>query len=393
MSQSYISIFFWIALFLLFYSYIGYGIILYVFVQIKRWLLADKEPDNNQLKQLPEVTLIVPAYNERACIAQKLHNCLQLNYPARKLHLLFVTEGSTDGTTEFLSEYTQIQVIGGAVRKGKIEAINQAMQQVTTPVVVFTDANTYLNRDAVLNIVKHYSNPRVGAVSGEKCIIADSSQAAAGAGEGIYWKYESILKNLDAELNTIVGAAGELFSIRTELYEPVEKDTLLDDFMISMRIAGKGYKVVYESEAYAMEKPSFSVGEEMKRKVRICTGGFQSIVRLKHLLNPFKYGLLTFQYLSHRVFRWTVAPLCIPLVFFTNLLLVQDSRLYMSLFILQCIFYLLALLGYLLERNKLRIKALFVPFYFSFMNYTVFLGFINYITGTHTGIWQKVKRA
>jgi cellulose synthase/poly-beta-1,6-N-acetylglucosamine synthase-like glycosyltransferase len=392
MEQSYISIIFWIALFLVFYSFAGYGIVMYMLVRLKRWLASRKAADATQLKQLPEVTLIVPAYNERACIAQKLHNSLQLNYPARKLHLMFLTEGSTDGTTELLSEYSQIQVIGGAERKGKIEAINQAMKQVNTPVVVFTDANTLLNRDALLTIVQHYNNPKVGAVSGEKRILTAQAAEAAGAGEGLYWRYESLLKRLDAELNTLVGAAGELFSIRTELFEPVEKDTLLDDFMISMRIAERGYKVVYEPDAYAMETPSFSIGEEMKRKVRICTGGFQAIVRLKHLLNPFKYGLLTFQYLSHRVFRWTVAPLCIPMVFLFNLLLAPSGKVYEAILILQCLFYLLALIGYLFEKSRLRIKALFVPFYFSFMTYTVFLGFIKYITGTQTGIWEKVKR-
>jgi cellulose synthase/poly-beta-1,6-N-acetylglucosamine synthase-like glycosyltransferase len=392
MEQSYIRIVFWTALFLLFYSYVGYGLVLYIFVKVKKWLQSHKAGDTFRLKLLPEVTLIVPAYNEGSCIAQKLHNSLQLNYPARKLQLMFVTEGSTDGTTEFLSEYSQIQVIGGTERKGKIEAINQAMKQVNTPIVVFTDANTLLNRDAILTLVHHYYDPKVGAVSGEKRIATGPLVEAAGAGEGIYWQYESVLKKLDAELNTLVGAAGELFSIRTALYEPVEKDTLLDDFMISMRIAQKGYKVVYEPEAYAIETPSFSIAEEMKRKVRICTGAFQSIVRLKHLLNPFKYGLLSFQYLSHRVFRWTVAPLCIPLLFFTNLLLVESGRLFEAFFILQCLFYLLAVLGYLLEKNRLRMKALFVPFYFSFMNYTVFLGFIKDITGTQTGIWEKAKR-
>jgi cellulose synthase/poly-beta-1,6-N-acetylglucosamine synthase-like glycosyltransferase len=392
MEQSYIRIIFWIALFLLFYSYVGYGLLLYVIVRLKKWLQSNKARKALLFKPLPEVTLIVPAYNERSCIAQKLRNSLQLNYPPHKLQLMFVTEGSTDGTTEFLSEYSQIQVVAGAVRKGKIEAINQAMKLVTTPIVVFTDANTLLNRDAILTLVQHYNDPNVGAVSGEKRIATPQMAEAAGAGEGLYWKYESLLKKLDAELNTIVGAAGELFSIRTGLYEPVEKDTLLDDFIISMRIAEKGYKVVYEPEAYAIETPSFSIAEEMKRKVRICTGGFQSIVRLKHLLNPFKYGLLSFQYLSHRVFRWTVAPLCIPLLFITNLLLAHSSTLFEAIFILQCLFYLLAIVGYVLEKNKLRIQALFVPFYFSFMHYTVFLGFFNYITNTQTGIWEKVKR-
>lgn len=392
MEQSYIRIIFWIALFLLFYSYVGYGLLLYTVVRLKKWMQSNQARKVLLFKPLPEVTLIIPAYNERSCIAQKLRNSLQLNYPPHKLQLMFVTEGSTDGTTEFLSEYSQIQVIAGTVRKGKIEAINQAMKLVTTPIVVFTDANTLLNRDAILTLVQHYNDPNVGAVSGEKRIATTQLAEAAGAGEGLYWKYESLLKKLDAELNTIVGAAGELFSIRTGLYEPVEKDTLLDDFIISMRIAEKGYKVVYEPEAYAIETPSFSIAEETKRKVRICTGGFQSIVRLKHLLNPFKYGLLSFQYLSHRVFRWTVAPLCIPLLFITNLLLAPSSKLFEAVFILQCLFYLLAIIGYMLEKNKLRIQALFVPFYFSFMHYTVFLGFVKYITTTQTGIWEKVKR-
>jgi cellulose synthase/poly-beta-1,6-N-acetylglucosamine synthase-like glycosyltransferase len=393
MEQSYISITFWIALFLVFYSYIGYGMLLYVLVRLKRWIASGKAKEPLYLKQLPHVTLVVPAYNERAFISQKLHNSLQLNYPAGKLQLLFVTEGSTDGTTEFLSEYTQIQVFGGATRKGKIEAINMAMKSVSSPVVVFTDANTLLNRDAILHMVQHYADPKVGAVSGEKRIVTGLAEEAAGAGEGVYWKYESLLKKLDSEFNTIVGAAGELFSMRTELYQPMEPDTILDDFVISMQIAQQGYKVVYEPGAYAMEKPSFSVGEEMKRKVRICTGGFQAIARLKHLLNPLRYGVLTFQYLSHRVFRWTVAPLSILIVFLSNILLLNTSLLYETLFVLQCNFYLLALVGYILERSKLRVKAFFVPFYFSFMNYTVLLGFMKYISGTQTTLWEKVKRA
>jgi poly-beta-1,6-N-acetyl-D-glucosamine synthase len=385
-----LQLLFWFSLLVLFYSYIGYGLVLYVLVILKRNLFPEVPPE---AIDLPEITLIVPAYNERACIEQKVQNCMELDYPAGKLKFLFVTEGSTDGTTEYLTQFPGLVVLGGTARKGKIEAINEAMQQVDTPIVVFTDANTLLNKEALLYLMKHYSDPQVGAVAGEKRILTAGKEEAAGAGEGIYWKYESLLKKMDSELNTVVGAAGELFSMRTFLYQPVEKDTLLDDFMISMRIAAEGYKVVYEPNAYALETPSFSIQEEMKRKVRICTGGFQSIVRLKQLLNPFEYGLLTFQYLSHRVLRWTLAPLCIPIIFLTNALLIDIHRLYAALFVLQCIFYGLALIGYLLERNKLHVKALFVPFYFSFMNYSVYLGFIRYMLGKQTGIWEKARRS
>ncbi len=390
MFHDYLSVTFWVALTLVFYAYIGYGILLYALVLIKR-LFTSKETPAKFTE--PEVTIIVPAYNEISCIAQKVVNTHKLNYPKEKLKILFVTEGSTDGTTQFLQDFPGISVIGGPERRGKIEAINMAMQRVKTPIVIFTDANTLLNKDAVYHIVRHYANPKVGAVSGEKRILTGNASNAAGAGEGLYWQYESFLKKLDAELHTLVGAAGELFSMRTELYKPVEKDTLLDDFVISLRIAGKGYKVVYDPEAYALEKPSFSVQEEMKRKIRICTGGFQSIIRLSYLLNPFQYGTLTFQYISHRVLRWAVAPFCLPVIFLANLFLYPTSRLYEAIFLLQIIFYALSLTGYILEKYKLRTKALFIPFYFSFMNYSVYLGLSKYLKGVQGGMWEKVKRA
>lgn len=381
---------FWIAAFLVFYSYIGYGIVAYMLVIIKR-LFGKKQ----YVKEFfyPEVSLVVPAYNEISCIAQKIENSFKLSYPNNKLKLLFVTEGSTDGTTEFVTRFPAIQVIGGPVRRGKIEAINEAMQRVKTPIVVFTDANTLLNTEAIEKIVRHYVDSKVGAVAGEKRIITESSEGAAGSGEGIYWKYESFLKKLDSELYSVVGAAGELFSMRTVLYQPVEKDTLLDDFIISLRLAGRGYKVVYEPEAYAMEKPSYSVQEEMKRKIRICTGGFQSMVRLAYLLNPFKYGILTFQYVSHRVSRWAIAPFCLPVILVSSLLLLNYSLFYKLAFLGQVLFYLLACVGYTLEKKELRIKLLFIPFYFSFMNFTVYLGLLRYLKGNQSGIWEKAKRA
>ena len=165
-------------------------------------------------------------------------------------------------------------------------------------------------------------DPNVGAVAGEKRISTEGSEAAAGAGEGLYWKYESFLKKLDTQLYSVVGAAGELFAVRTKLFGEVEKDTLLDDFMVSLRIAADGYRVIYEPDAYASERPSFSIQDEMKRKIRIASGGFQSITRLGFLWNIFKYGLLSFQYVSHRAMRWAVAPFCLPLIFLLNLALI-----------------------------------------------------------------------
>jgi cellulose synthase/poly-beta-1,6-N-acetylglucosamine synthase-like glycosyltransferase len=393
----FLEIIFWLCIALTFYTYIGYGLIVWVLVKIRQKLGLKKASLFTPLYE-PTVTVVVPAYNERECIEAKWLNTLALDYPHDKLAVLFVTEGSTDGTTEYLQNSAQnrpsIKVIGGAIRRGKIEAVNEAMKHVKSDIVVFTDANTALNISALRKMARHFFDPKVGAVAGEKRIQVQASDAAAGVGEGLYWKYESFLKRLDTQLNSVVGAAGELFAVRRNLFQTVEKDTLLDDFVISLRIAEAGYQVVYEPEAYAIEKPSFSIDEEQKRKVRIAAGGFQAMSRLRTLLNVFKHPVLTFQYVSHRAMRWGVIPFCLVILLFSSgLLMSYSSLLYTTLFYLQLLFYAMALLGYMLEHQKFRLKLLFVPFYFTFMNACVILGFWQYRRGIQSGIWEKARRA
>jgi cellulose synthase/poly-beta-1,6-N-acetylglucosamine synthase-like glycosyltransferase len=396
------EILFWVCIGLVVYTYIGYGILAWIFVKI-RTLLGISFATPNDPDFLPKVTLAIPAYNEMSCIEAKVKNSFALDYPADKIDVLFVTEGSNDGTTEYIqslmSTYPNMKIIGGTERKGKIEAMNMAVKTIKTPIVIFTDANTTLNKAVIKNIVRHFKDEKVGAVAGEKRIQLDDSEAAAGAGEGLYWKYESFLKKLDTKLYSVVGAAGELFAVRTNLHGTVEKDTLLDDFMISLRVAADGYRVIYEPEAYAIERPSFSIQDEMKRKIRIAAGGFQSIARLGFLWNIFKYGWLSFQYVSHRAMRWAVAPFCLPLIFLLNLVIVlmegmnEPLTLYKALFVAQVLFYVLAITGYWFENQKIRIKLLFVPFYFSFMNYCAIRGYNRYRNGITSGIWEKAKRA
>jgi cellulose synthase/poly-beta-1,6-N-acetylglucosamine synthase-like glycosyltransferase len=236
-------------------------------------------------------------------------------------------------------------------------------------------------------------------VTGEKRIELIGAEGAAGSGEGLYWRYESWLKRMDARLHTIVGAAGELFAIRTDLYEPVEPDTLLDDFVISLRIAGRGYRVEYEPEAYALERPAYSIAEEQKRKVRIAAGGFQAMQRLAHLLNLGRYGWLTFQYVSHRVLRWAVTPVCLPILLLINGLLVvltggtSAGWVWAVLLAGQVLFYTMAAIGYRLEQRQTRWKFTFVPFYFTFMNACVLAGFVRFSRGNLSGIWEKNRRA
>ncbi|MEH3113545.1 glycosyltransferase family 2 protein [Pedobacter terrae] len=384
--------FFIISVLLVFYTYIGYGILLYFIILVKR-VFAPGIPKVFSDQKLPTCTLIVAAFNEQDFIEEKINNTLALNYPPEKLQLIFVTDGSTDRTPEIVARYTQIHLMHSSDRKGKIAAVHRAMEHVDTELVVFTDANTYLNVDALFHLCKHYADERVGGVAGEKKIYTDK-HADATAGEGIYWKYESKLKQWDSELHTVVGAAGELYSIRRSLYYPVPKESILDDFMISMRIAEKGYRIKYEPEAFAQETSSANISEELKRKIRIGAGGIQSVIWLKSLLNPFRDPILTFQYISHRVLRWTVTPLALILAYIANIIIISQHGgvMYNVLFLLQTLFYLMALSGLWLEKRKIRLKILFIPYYFCMMNYAVIAGAFRFFKGKQSAVWEKAIR-
>ncbi len=394
--MQFLEIVFWISLFIIFYSYLGYGVLLFGIIKIRRALGWVKKFEGNENYQ-PEVTLFVSAFNEKDFLDQKVKNSKSLNYPQEKVTQIWVTDGSDDGTPDLLRQYDGVEVHHKDERAGKIAAMNRGMAFVKTPIVIFSDANTDLGVNSISEIVRLFRNPKVGCVSGEKRIYSKDMDNAAGAGEGMYWKYESQLKKWDAELYSVVGAAGELFAIRTELWQEVEKDTLLDDFMISLRVAMSGYTIQYNPEAYAIETASANVKEELKRKIRISAGGIQSVVRLNSLLNFFKYGTLSFQYISHRVLRWTLTPLLLLLIIPMNFALAQnegivDFGLFSVLFWGQVLFYAAALTGWFLENRQIRLKVLFIPYYFFIMNLSVFLGFGRYLKGNQSVKWERAKR-
>ncbi|WP_316844666.1 glycosyltransferase family 2 protein [Pedobacter psychrodurus] len=385
-------IFFIISILLVIYTYLGYGVLLYLMILAKR-VFAPGIPKVFSYQELPSCTVIVAAFNEEDFIEEKISNTLALNYPAEKLKLIFVTDGSSDRTPEIVAGFTQIQLLHSPDRKGKIAAVHRAMDSVDTDLVVFTDANTFLNTDALFHLCKHYADERIGGVAGEKKVYVDK-HADATAGEGIYWKYESKLKAWDSELYTVVGAAGELFSIRRSLYVPVPQQSVLDDFMISMRIAEKGYRISYEPKAFAQETSSANIEEELKRKVRIGAGGIQSVIWLRSLMNPFRYPMLAFQYISHRVLRWTLAPLALIAAYISNITIMATggNNLYFVMFFLQSLFYLMAFSGLWMEKKKIRLKILFVPYYFCMMNYAIIAGAYRYFLGNQSVIWEKAIR-
>ena len=387
---------FWICTFLVFYTYIGYGMLLWVLVKLKRIVMS--KPKKRTLPtdddELPDVTFLVCAYNEQNVVDMKMKDIYQLDYPKNKLHIAWVTDGSSDNTNSYLKTYTDVDIIFTPERKGKTAALNHGLSLVKSDITVMTDANTMVNPGAIKEIVRLMQDPKVACVAGEKRVMARHKGQAAAEGEGLYWRYESALKRMDSELYSAMGAAGELNAIRTALYEPMPENALLDDFVMSMRMVDKGYKIAYSSNAYASEYGSANLQEESKRKRRIAAGGLQSCWWLRKMMNPFRKPIVAFQFISHRVLRWSITPFALMALIPLNvaLLLMKAGNVYTVIWLLQIIFYATALCGYIQEKRGNRSKLLYIPYYFLFMNMNVFAGIPYLRSHSKGGIWEKAKR-
>ena len=374
-----LKILFWAMLLIVFYTYIGYGILLYMIIQLKR-LFAGK-PCEAVLpadSELPTMTLMICAYNEEDVVAEKMENTLALDYPRDKFRIMWVTDGSNDRTNELLRAYPEVDIVFSPERRGKTAALKHGLRELQTRYVAFTDANT-----------------TVGCVSGEKRVVAKREGEMAAEGEGLYWKYESTLKRWDSELYSAMGAAGELYAIDPKLVREVPDEALLDDFMMSMYIVDDGHRIAYTTEAYAQEYGSANIFEESKRKRRIAAGGLQSIWWLRRMLNPLRQPLVAFQYISHRVLRWSLTPVAMVIMLAVNIALVtmKAGTFYTVMLILQLLFYLMAYAGWLMAKHGRKNKLLYTAYYFVFMNINVFRGMVYLRNHGKSGAWEKAKRS
>lgn len=387
------KIFFVVLLCVVLYSYAGYALLLQLLVLFK------KQKKIHIIKEVdyPVVSLIIPAYNEKEFIDEKMQNSFELNYPKEKLKIIWITDGSDDGSAEYINEKyinkderRQVYCYHQKERKGKTAALNRAMNFTDTEIVILCDANTLLNKDSIVNIVKHFQDDTVGCVAGEKRVLKNNTMA--GDGESLYWKYESWIKKLSSDFYTCIGAVGELMAFRKSLFETIPEDTILDDFVLSMQIADKGYKIEYEPNAYAKESPSLNEQEEMKRKVRIAAGAFQAMFRYPQWLNFFKHFILSFEYFSHKVSRWILVPFALPLIFILNVYLFFQypyNQIYAVLLFLQMIIYSIVIIQHFASLSS---KLFRIPYYIVMMNIAMYKGFCRYITKQQSAVWEKVKR-
>ena len=391
-----LKILFWACLLIVFYTYLGYGILLYIIIRLRRFFKG--KPQKTVMPQddeLPTMTLMICAYNEEDVVAEKMENTLAIDYPKDKLRIMWVTDGSNDHTNELLSAYPEVDIVFSPERRGKTAALKHGLRELQTRYVAFTDANTMINTDALREIARLFRDPTVGCVSGEKRVAARKAGEMAAEGEGLYWKYESTLKRWDSELYSAMGAAGELYAIDPKLCREVPDEALLDDFMMSMYVVQAGKRIAYTADAYAMEYGSANIYEESKRKRRIAAGGLQSIWWLRSMLNPLRQPLVTFQYVSHRVLRWSITPIAMVLLLLVNIALVAigAGSFYTVMLIGQALFYLAAILGWLLNHYGYKNKLLYTAYYFVFMNFNVFRGMAYLKSHGKSGAWEKAKRS
>ena len=303
-----------------------------------------------------------------------------------------MSSGSTDGTEQIAEEYSSrgVRTLIQPTRAGKEAAMQEAACAAQGEILIFTDANALLNREAIRLMVRWFADPKVGCVSGEKRVVPAHGESA-GAGEGAYWHYESALKRLDSIVGSTMGAPGELCAIRASLMTARERDNIIEDFVLSMRVVEAGYRIVHEHGATAVEEASERFEDVFERRARIAAGGFQSIWRLRSLLDP-RHGLVWWQYVSHRVLRWGVVPVLLPLLVVANWILSPAQPIYRVMLGAQFALYVAAAVGWWLRQTPMgQRRVLSMPFFFCAANAAVLVGGLRLVTGRQTVLWKRTR--
>jgi len=371
---------------------IVYNILIYPLLMYTLALIAKKPAQ--QLADLPEtlpfVSIVIAAYNEEKVIAAKIENTLLLDYPKDSLEILIVSDGSDDDTPNIVESFKERGVIGlhKNSREGKSAAINRALQNIRGEIIVFSDANNDFSRNAIMALVKHFTDPEIGAVTGAKHIYASDDRESA-TGDGLYWKYESMIKKAESDLGSITAAEGEVLAVRRNLMKPINPHYINDDAAITFDLVKRGYRVLYEGNALSTEQASGDLVDDFNVKVRMTAGGYQTICNeFRFLFPPFSWFAFTF--FSHKILRW-ITPVLMLLVFSLNLLLL-DQAIFQLLLGIQILFYGLSYSGWCI-RSRSRIPALlYIPMYFSFMNLALFFGLIAFLKRSQGVKWKKATR-
>lgn len=395
MGMSKPELFFWICMGLVAYNYVGYPLLLFllsVLSQAKSDLLFLFHRGGRRcapcIQYVPHVAVLMSAHNEESVIQTKVRNTLDSDYPSDRFEFLVGLDAPTDSTADLLGrmEFGRLRVTHFKDRRGKLAVLTSLAEQTAADILIITDANTRLDIQCIRNLVRHFVDPKVGAVSGEENRVA--SQGTDPAAEALYWRYESALKLLENRLDCTMGGNGSVLAVRRSLFRP-QKRTIIEDFQIPLEIRLRGYRVIYDPEALAVEEIAPTLSAQFARRVRIGAGNYQTLFANLQCLNPLK-GMLAFCFFSHRVLRW-LAPLLLLVAFGCSALMAGDGR-FSVLLAAQCAFYLSAFLGYLFKKLGKRARVLALPLHFCSMNLAMLLGLFRYLRGEQKLTWASTPR-
>ena len=381
--MSFIEIIFWVSAALVVYIYIGYPIVIYLVTRVKK-IRIEKNND-----YLPRVTVLIAAYNEEAHIRETVLNKLKQNYPMDKLEIITISDESEDKTDQIVTDLAahypeQVKLLRQIPRNGKTAALNMAISHAKGEIVVFSDANSIYENDAIKNLVANFSDKNVGYVTG-KMIYVKENGTVFGDGCSAYMKYENRLRSMETDIGSIVGVDGGIDAVRKELYQPMRADQI-PDFVLPLNVVTQGYRVVYEPSAILKENVLDDDKDEYRMRVRVGLRSLWAIRDNTHLFNSFKYPVYSWQLLSHKLLRY-LAFIPLLTVFITNAALLEEGSIYVATFICQVSFYFLALIGGV---KKGSIESVFVtlPYYFVLINVATTYAFIKFVKGERQKLWN-----
>lgn len=379
------KIIFWICVALVFYIYLGFPLLIALLGRSRRRDIAIPE------EILPQVTLLISAYNESREIAAKVENSLSLQYPPGRLEIVVISDCSDDGTDEIVQQYASrgVKLLRQSQRFGKSAGLNVGVAQAAGEILIFSDANAIYDRNALLRLVEHFADPRVGYVVGNARYVERASATASAQSESLYWRYETWLKQRESAFQSVVGGDGAIYAIRRELFAPLQP-TDINDFVNPLQIIDRGYVGVFEPAAICYEEAAATFHQEFRRKVRIISRSLNALRRVPGALNPLRNFRHWFLLVSHKVLRW-LAPIFLLLALASALLL-WAVPFYRLAALLQIGFYGLALIGRVWEGGRGKWKILQLPFYFCVVNAASLLGCLKCLHGDLSGTWTPPRQ-
>ena len=369
-------------LLLLFYIFFGYPLLLFILSYFKPAPAIDKGAIR------PSVSLLISCYNEEKSIRQKMENALQLSYPAGKLQIVVISDGSTDRTDAIVAEFQQsgVRLVRQEGRLGKTCGLNLAMTEIDSDIVVFSDANAMYRQDAIIRLVENFNDPSVGYVVGE-ARYTNTGASSASTSENTYWQYEILIKKLESRVHSIVGGDGAIYAIRRELYEPLEQ-TDINDFVNPLQIIAKGYRGVYEPTAICYEDAAGDFGREFKRKTRIVNRSFSGILRVPAALNPLTTGLYSLQLLSHKVLRWFSGLFTLNVISGILCLAFIGHLAFQFIALIMIIFLISAYIGFLCKDQSRTLPVFYYPYYLILVKTASLNGILKSIKGSVQVTWE-----